>query len=243
MPSVWAGVDTNFPSFKEDEPSKSKMNKLLNYMYVLTEQLKYTLANLDTSNFNTAALNEWSEESTEGLAEEMTLLQNRISQLAGVVNGLSARVTTVEGYGPRISSDEESISALASAHNQLVIRVTDDETAATALEARVLQTENDIAAQELRLQTAEGQISGLRSDVDTNTAAIAQNTTDIGNNATAISGLDGRLTTAETAITTLANILDGLVSLITVSGNTVNIGGTGKNVNLLGTVKVNGNPI
>ena len=56
MPSVWSGVDSNFPSFKEEESIKSKLAKIVNYIFVLTEQLKYTLANLDTTNFNSKGL-------------------------------------------------------------------------------------------------------------------------------------------------------------------------------------------
>lgn len=47
----------------------------------------------------------------------------------------------------------------------------------------------------------------------------------------------------ETSLNNLITAMSGMIELITASGSTVNIGGTGKTVNLLGTVNVNGTPI
>ena len=89
----------------------------------------------------------------------------------------------------------------------------------------------------------------------------------LGNLATIVSAMNGRITTVEgygqqitvmqgniadltqrigsmeTAVNQLVATMNNFVGLITVGGDTVSIGGTGKNVNLLGTVKVNGTPI
>ena len=166
MPSVWAGVDTNFPTFRDNEPIESKFKKIVNYMYVLTEQLKYTLNNLDSTNFNGKALEDLSDETTETIGEELEAMQNRINSLAVVIGSLNSRITTVEGYSSRITDIENSVA-----------------------------------------------------------------------------GLTTRMNDTETAVNSLINNVSALIELITASGSTVSIGGTGKTVNLLGTVNVNGTPI
>ncbi|MBR3429012.1 MAG: hypothetical protein IKG87_02820 [Clostridia bacterium] len=166
MPSVWSGVDSNFPSFKENEPAKSKISKIVNYIFVLTEQLKYTLANLDTTNFNTKGLEDITDETAAQILEDLETLENRVNNLAVIVSAMNGRITTVEGYSSRIAANEASITDL---------------------------------------------------------------TTRLGN--------------METSLNNLITAMSGMIELITASGSTVNIGGTGKTVNLLGTVNVNGTPI
>ena len=55
MPSNWLYIDTNFPSFTGEESLGDRVTTIQNYMYMLVEQLRYTLHNLDASNMNPAA--------------------------------------------------------------------------------------------------------------------------------------------------------------------------------------------
>lgn len=166
MPSVWSGVDSNFPSFKEEESIKSKLAKIVNYIFVLTEQLKYTLANLDTTNFNSKGLEDITDETAAQILEDLDAMERRLGNLATIVSAMNGRITTVEGYGQQIT-------------------------------------------------VMQGNIADLTQ----------------------------RIGSMETAVNQLVATMSNFVGLITVGGDTVSIGGTGKNVNLLGTVKVNGTPI
>ena len=166
MPSVWSGVDSNFPSFKEEESIKSKLAKIVNYIFVLTEQLKYTLANLDTTNFNSKGLEDITDETAAQILEDLDAMERRLGNLATIVSAMNGRITTVEGYGQQIT-------------------------------------------------VMQGNIADLTQ----------------------------RIGSMETAVNQLVATMNNFVGLITVGGDTVSIGGTGKNVNLLGTVKVNGTPI
>lgn len=56
MPSNWLYIDTNFPTFTGEESPNEKITTIQNYLYMLVEQLRYTLRNLGTSNFNAAEL-------------------------------------------------------------------------------------------------------------------------------------------------------------------------------------------
>ena len=54
MPKDYLALDTNFPSFTGTETTDQKVDQLYNYTYMLLENLRYTLRNLDGSNLNEA---------------------------------------------------------------------------------------------------------------------------------------------------------------------------------------------
>ena len=43
MPSNWLYIDSNFPTFTGEESLKEQVTTIQNYMYMLVEQLRYTL--------------------------------------------------------------------------------------------------------------------------------------------------------------------------------------------------------
>lgn len=62
MATAWANVDSNFPMLDySTENVGEQMRKLHNYMFALTEELKYTLDNLDMSNMNESAYKDFTE--------------------------------------------------------------------------------------------------------------------------------------------------------------------------------------
>lgn len=50
MPSNWLFVDTNFPTFTGEESTDEKISTMQNYMFMLVEQLRYSMQHLDSSN-------------------------------------------------------------------------------------------------------------------------------------------------------------------------------------------------
>ena len=46
MPSNWLYIDTNFPAFTGEEAANEKIETVQNYLFLLVEQLRYTLRNL-----------------------------------------------------------------------------------------------------------------------------------------------------------------------------------------------------
>lgn len=59
MPSNWLYIDTNFPSFTQKESVNDKVETMQDYLFMLVEQLRYTLHNLDLSNMNKTATDEF----------------------------------------------------------------------------------------------------------------------------------------------------------------------------------------
>ena len=80
MPSDFLALDTQFPTFGDGDSTSTKLNKIMSHLYLLQEGLRYTLRNLDGSNFNQTALTEITEPvyaqieaSADGLRTEMAL--------------------------------------------------------------------------------------------------------------------------------------------------------------------------
>ena len=91
MPSNWLYIDSNFPTFTGEESLKEQVTTIQNYMYMLVEQLRYTLHNLDLSNMNEAAVDDWENAITEPIYAYLEDGDERITQLSITAAGLSAR--------------------------------------------------------------------------------------------------------------------------------------------------------
>lgn len=123
MPSDWLYIDTNFPSFTGREGTEEKISSLQNYLYMLVEQLRYSLRNLDLSNMNNRAVTDFAASITEPIYARIEDGEGNTAQLGLTVEGLAARMSdaegnissltlTAEGLNTRVSSAEGSISSL-----------------------------------------------------------------------------------------------------------------------------------
>jgi len=99
----WLTIENSFPTFLDGESPQQQIKKLQDYMFKLTDQLKYSLQNLDTSNWNKAALDKFTEETAASMVEEvknfaaeLTRVQAMASELSGRITGVAGRVTRVE---------------------------------------------------------------------------------------------------------------------------------------------------
>ena len=52
MPSNMLFMDTLFPKITEEDSTKAAIKKILNYQFMLNEQLQYSFYNLGAENFN-----------------------------------------------------------------------------------------------------------------------------------------------------------------------------------------------
>ena len=99
MPGQWTSIETNFPSLTGNEPVADQVRQMYNYLYILTEQLKYNLSNLNAENFNTTALNKLTEdtssEAAKLIAEDLKKISELYKQLNARVQGLSGNLTAL----------------------------------------------------------------------------------------------------------------------------------------------------
>ena len=170
MPSNWLYIDTNFPSFTQKESDGEKIETMQDYLFMLVEQLRYTLRNLDLKNMNKAAAEGFVKTITQPIYAEIKNAEGSITQLGVTADGLAARISsaegnitqlgeTADGLAARISSAEGNITQLGATADGLAARISDAEGNITQLGA----TANGLSA---RISSNEGSITNLTVDVN-----------------------------------------------------------------------------
>ncbi|MBR7082324.1 MAG: tail fiber domain-containing protein [Oscillospiraceae bacterium] len=126
MPADFLAIDTNFPMFTAQTTTEDKVTSLHNYVYLLVEQLRYSLFNLDTRNFSPTALRAITEPiyarisdsegnisslavTAQGLESRVGNAEGGISQLTQTANGLQSTVSGIDG---RVSTVQQTINGL-----------------------------------------------------------------------------------------------------------------------------------
>ena len=114
MPSNWLYIDTNFPSFTQKESDGEKIETMQDYLFMLVEQLRYTLHNLDLSNMNKTAADEFVKQITDPIYGEIKDAEGNITQVALMAEGLAARISNLNGSVTNLTADVNGIRATVS---------------------------------------------------------------------------------------------------------------------------------
>ena len=72
-------AENSFPTFQKGESPEAKIRKLADYLTKLTEQLRFTLQNLDAGNWNAEALAKLKAETTSEISKTVTMLQELVA--------------------------------------------------------------------------------------------------------------------------------------------------------------------
>ena len=193
MPGNILSADTQFPNFAGQESPAEQIRTIRNYLYMLLEQLRYTLNNLDAGNFNTEGLKEIQDAISQPILKQLSDTDGNLAELQVTAAGLASRVSsnegdisqleqTAQGLSSRVGDAEGNISSLQQTANGLSSRVTSAEGNISTLQ----QTTNGLSS---RVSNAEGSISSL--------------------NQTA-SGLETRVANAEGAVSTVSQKVNGV---------------------------------
>lgn len=179
MPKDYLALDTNFPSFTGTETTDQKVDQLYNYTYMLLENLRYTLRNLDGSNFNEAGLREITEPiyaeikdaegnitqlqiDAEGLALRVSNAEGDITQLKVTDQGLAAQISNAEGDITQLQATAQGLAAqISSAEGD----ITSLQATAQGLAAQVASAEGDIASLQLTANGLQTQIANAEGDI------------------------------------------------------------------------------
>jgi len=243
MPGNYLNIDTELPTFTGDESEKDMIESMMSYLTQLVDQLKYTLMNLDQSNFNQRALDEISTGSAGSIAEQVQTLAQQLNQTNTHVATLTSRMNTAEGD---ISDNANDIAALQGAVqidpdtgdivigdgtvqvdvNGGTVNINGDAADIGTMQQLIADNADDIGTLQGAVQIDEdtGDITigdGL-VQVDVNGSTVSVNSTDIGD---------------------LANDVSDLTGAVQVDANgDITIGGTGIQVDINGDVYINGTP-
>ena len=193
MPGNILSADTQFPNFTGQENPAEQIRTIRNYLYMLLEQLRYTLNNLDAGNFN-----------TEGLKEiQDAISQPILKQLSDTDGNLAELQVTAAGLASRVSSNEGDISQLEQTAQGLSSRVGDAEGNISSLQ----QTANGLSS---RVTSAEGNISTLQQTANGLSSRVSNAEGSISSLSQTASGLETRVANAEGAVSTVSQKVNGV---------------------------------
>ena len=193
MPGNILSADTQFPNFTGQENPAEQIRTIRNYLYMLLEQLRYTLNNLDAGNFN-----------TEGLKEiQDAISQPILKQLSDTDGNLAELQVTAAGLASRVSSNEGDISQLEQTAQGLSSRVGDAEGNISSLQ----QTANGLSS---RVTSAEGNISSLQQTANGLSSRVSNAEGSISSLSQTASGLETRVANAEGAVSTVGQKVNGV---------------------------------
>ena len=193
MPGNILSADTQFPNFAGQENPAEQIRTIRNYLYMLLEQLRYTLNNLDAGNFN-----------SEGLKEiQDAISQPILKQLSDTDGNLAELQVTAAGLASRVSSNEGDISQLEQTAQELSSRVGDAEGNISSLQ----QTANGLSS---RVTSAEGNISTLQQTANGLSSRVSNAEGSISSLNQTASGLETRVANAEGAVSTVSQKVNGV---------------------------------
>ena len=193
MPGNILSADTQFPNFAGQESPAEQIRTIRNYLYMLLEQLRYTLNNLDAGNFN-----------SEGLKEiQDAISQPILKQLSDTDGNLAELQVTAAGLASRVSSNEGDISQLEQTAQGLSSRVGNAEGNISSLQ----QTANGLSS---RVSSAEGNISSLQQTANGLSSRVSNAEGSISSLSQTASGLETRVANAEGAVSTVSQKVNGV---------------------------------
>lgn len=210
MPKDFLALDTNFPSFTGTETTDQKVDQLYNYTYMLLENLRYCLRNLDSGNFNEAGL----REITEPIYADIQDADGNITKLAIEATGLALRVSNAEG-------DITNLTVTAQGLQSQVTNIDGDvsnlQQTATSLTSQISSVEGDISVLQQtdssltsRISSAEGNISTLQQTDSSLTSRISTAEGNISSLQQTSASFSTRITNAEGNISSLSQTVNSL---------------------------------
>lgn len=143
MPNNFFSVDSRFPSTK-DKTQEQINGEVINYLFLLLEQLRYTMSNLGAGNFNETELDGIAGmisdpiyvrlEDTEGNVNAVQMTAEGLTQQVSDLNGNVETLTiTAEGLVNRVSDAEGNVTALTQSSQAFDVRLTNAEGSVASL--------------------------------------------------------------------------------------------------------------
>lgn len=159
MPTTFQLVETTFPN-GEGKDTQEQINGVYDYLFVLLEQLRYTLFNLDGSNINQNALSEFIKNISEPIYAKIEDTDKNVNELSITAKGLSARIGDAEGNITQLQATAKGLQASVSSLDGSVTNLTAD---VNGLRATVSGKIDATQAQSIFNQSATGFTLGATS--------------------------------------------------------------------------------
>lgn len=121
MPGNLLSADTSFPTFTPEQTNEQKLDVVTNYLYMLLEQLRYTLQNLGAGNFNDTELKDIGLTITQPIYVDLENAAGAIADLTLTADQLTSRLEDAEG----------NISSIEQYARSITLSVSNGETSST----------------------------------------------------------------------------------------------------------------
>lgn len=148
MPTAFQLVETSFPQ-PDNKNTDQKIDGIYDYLFILLEQLRYTLFNLDGSNVNQSALSDFIQNISDPIYAKIKDTDENVNELSITAQGLAGRISDAEGDITQLGATAEGLSA----------RVSDAEGNISSL----TQTAEGLQAQ---VRSLNGSVTNLTVDVN-----------------------------------------------------------------------------
>lgn len=206
MPGNLLTADTSFPNLTGEQTTDEKFGIITNYLYMLLEQLRYTLANLGIGNFNETELDTLVNLITEPVYVQLKDAEGNIASLQMTAESLTSRLSDAEG----------NISVLQQTSESLTVRISDTEGNVSALQ----QTSQSLSS---RVSDAEGNISSLQQTA----AGLTTRVTDAEGNISSLqqtaAGLSIQISNTQGSVSSLSQTVNSMTLSVSNSGTSSTI--------------------
>lgn len=152
MPTTFQLVETTFPN-GEGKDTQEQINGVYDYLFVLLEQLRYTLFNLDGSNINQNALSEFIKNISEPIYAKIADTDENVNEISITAKGLDARLSDAEGNITQLDTTAKGLQVSVS---NLDGAITNIKTDVNGLRATVRGKIDATQAQSIFDQSAQG---------------------------------------------------------------------------------------
>ncbi len=152
MPTTFQLVETTFPN-GEGKDTQEQINGVYDYLFVLLEQLRYTLFNLDGSNINQNALSEFIKNISEPIYAKIADTDENVNEISITAKGLDARLSDAEGNITQLDTTAKGLQVSVS---NLDGAITNIKTDVNGLRATVSGKIDATQAQSIFDQSATG---------------------------------------------------------------------------------------
>jgi hypothetical protein len=176
VPTTFQLVETTFPN-GEGKDTQEQINGVYDYLFVLLEQLRYTLFNLDGSNINQNALSEFIKNISEPIYAKIEDTDKNVNEISITAKGLDARLSDAEGNITQLDTTAKGLQASVSNLDGAITNIKADvngirATVRTKIDATQAQSIFDQSAQGFTLAVTSGE-NGTIFTLNYNGAQIA----------------------------------------------------------------------
>lgn len=244
MPNSLQTLDTNFPKIDNHQTTEENFLQVTNYLYMLLENLRYTLGNLGEDNFNDTELDGIAKMIREPIMVQLKDTEGRVANLGIEAARLSARLedaegninafnATAAGWYARIEDAEGNISNLSATSQLLSSQIS----SLDGTVSNIQQTANTLTT---RIQTAEGDISSLTQTANSLSSKVSDAEGNLSSLTQTVNGMSLSVSNGNSS-STIKLMRDG----VAVSSKTIQFSGmvTFSDLSKAGQTTINGSNI